>query len=358
MGILKKLGKITNNPYVFTANDTENPYAVKEYMDTGVYALNAILSDGDIFKGIPKGKRITFYGESGVAKSYLTMYVAKAFLEENPKNELIVFETEGATILEMAKSIGLDLERVGVIPVNTVEDFKFDVNKIIEEIKKERENKKPEEYTNYCFLLDSLGMLSTTKEIGDAKAGKDTRDMTRAQQVRAVFRTITLDLSLLNIPMLIVSHSYNSMNMYSPQVVTGGGGILYASDVIVNLTKAKEKEGNERIGSIITLKTLKSRFAREEKKVKLLLLYGKGLYKYSYLLEYGLELGVIKKEGMSYVFPDGQKAMKKKIVKEASTFWNEHNLNALRDAIINDLSLTSFSTEVTDDDIDEMTEEE
>ena len=350
MSVLKQLKKLSE--YAFVGNETNNPYNVKQYLNTGIYALNAIIS-GDLFKGIPLGKRITFYGEASTAKSLLVLQCAKAFLEEKKDREVIIFETEGATLLDMIDSLKIEKGKIGVVPVNTAEELKVVINKLINAIKEENQIGK------YMFILDSLGMLASEKEIEDAKSGKITRDMTRAQIIRSLFRTITLDLALLQIPFLIVSHSYENINNpYSSPVVTGGGGILFASDVILHLSKAKEKEGTKRIGSIITAKTIKSRFVKEDKKVKLLLLYGKGFYPYSYLLDYGIELGIFKKEGMSYIFPDGKKASRKQVNKQPAQFFTKPNLEKLNEAVKNDLLVTQANTDIDFDEIDALEETE
>ena len=346
MGIINQLKKF--NQYAFISNEENNPYLVNDYLDTGIYSLNAILS-GDILKGIPMGKRISFYGEASTAKSLLVLQCAKTFLENDEEREVIVFETEGATILDMLDSLKLDKKKIGIVPVNTAEELKILINQLLKKIKEENK------FGKYMFILDSLGMLASEKEVGDAESGKSTRDMTRAQIIRSLFRTITLDLAMLQIPFLIVSHQYQDIggNPYASPIISGGGGIQFASDVILHLSKAKEKEGTKRVGSLISVKVIKSRFVKEDKKIKLLLLYGKGFYPYSYLLDYGLELGIIKKEGMSYVFPDGKKAARKKINQQPAQFFTKANLEKLNEAIQNDLLVTQSNTDLDFSDIDD-----
>jgi len=348
MSVLKKLKKLSD--FAFIGNDENNPYNVKDYVDTGIYALNAIMT-GDIFKGIPLGKRIAFYGEASTAKSLLVLQCAKAFLESKEDREVIIFETEGATVLDMMDSLKINKGKIGVVPVNTVEELKIILNKLLDTIKQEKQLGK------YMFILDSLGMLASEKEVEDAKAGKSTRDMTKAQIIRSLFRTITLDLALLQIPFLIVSHAYQSLDMYSAPVISGGGGILFGSDIILYLSKAKEKEGSKRIGSIITVKTMKSRFVKEEKKIKLLLLYGKGFYPYSYLLDYGVELGLIQRNGAFYTLPNGKKATRKEINKAPAQYFTKDVLEQLNEKIKQDLSVIEANSDLGFDAVDEIEEE-
>ncbi len=356
--VLKDLIKVSGNDYAFRIDDENNPYIVREWIDTGCYAMNAILSDGDIFKGFGRGKRIAFAGPPGSGKSLLTVFLIRAFLKQNENSYVVAFESEGATIVDMCKTMGIPEDKIVVFPVHTVEDFKSQSAKIMLHIKDEKE-KLSDKAPNYLMVLDSIGMLGTEKERKDAQDGINKADMgLRAKLIKSAFRVLTLDLSMTQTPFISVTHSYGTMEMFSKQVASGGNGLIYASDVIIMLSKAKEKEGKEQIGVILSLNLNKSRYMPEGKKVKLLLLFKKGIYKYSYLLDLGLQYDVIVKEGNSYIFPDGQKGMKKAVLKNGREFFNQANLTELQLAIKSAFEFGKGSDDITEDFADEFIEEE
>ena len=152
------------------------------------------------------------------------------------------------------------------------------------------------------FVLDSLGMLSTSKEVEDTEAGKDTRDMTRAQVVKSIFRVLTLKLGKANVPMIVTNHTYDVVGAYVPMKEMGGGsGLKYAASTIIYLSKSKEKDGKDVIGNIIKCETKKSRFTKENAKIESRLFYDeRGLDKYYGLLELGEKHGVFTRIGNRY----------------------------------------------------------
>jgi KaiC/GvpD/RAD55 family RecA-like ATPase len=328
--ITKSLKKILKGEDVFSMDDEKNPYTITDFIDTGCYILNACIGNGDIFGGMPKGKRVAFAGPSSTGKSLLTAHVAKSYLKEIEGAHLIAFETEGASFFDMMNSIDIDKDRVTIIPTATVEKFKINITKLLKAITEERAKGV---HNEYIFLLDSLGMLATEKETADAIDGKVVGDMTRAKTIRSIFRIISLDLFRLQIPFLLVNHTYETMSMYGGPEMSGGGGVKYAADVIIMLTKAKEKEGTAHIGAILSLNVAKSRFIPENVKGKVFCLFKKGIMKHSYLLEVGLELGIIHKEGISYVL-NGIKKRKNDIMKNPEAYYTPEALEILRQGIM------------------------
>ncbi len=328
------LKKILGSDDVFAMSDDNNPYNVKEYVSTDCYVLNALIGNGDIFGGLPIGKRVAFAGPSSTGKSLITAYVAKNYLKNKPNAKLIAFESEGSTFKEMMESINIDQDRVFISAVRTVEQFRSQITRLLNSIKEDQKKGKKDEY---IILLDSLGNLGSQKENDDALSDNSKADFTRAKTIRSIFRIISLDLSLLEIPLLVVNHSYESMSLYSAPEMSGGQGVKYAADIVIMLTKAKAKEGTEHIGAILTLNINKSRFIPENIKGKVTVMFKKGIYKYSFLLELGLEFGLIKKEGISYVL-GGIKKKKKEIIKNPESFFTEENLQSLRDIILSNWS--------------------
>ena len=333
--IFKKLKKSLKNEYAFSLDDQDNPYAVTKWIDSGCYILNAALSDGDIFKGIPVGKRIIVAGPSGTAKSYFIMYLLKAYIEKQANPYVVFFESEGASTTNMAFDFGIPQDKIAIFPVQSVESFRTQVTTLLDEIAEMRLKEK-DNPPNFIIVLDSLGMLGTEKEYKDAVSGSEKADMTRAKLIRSVFRLITLKLSLTQTTLIMANHTGANIGSMSPLPVMGGGdGVRYSSDVILMLSKAKEKEGTSHIGANISLRVDKSRYQPEGNKVKITLLFQKGLFKYSYLLDLGIEFGIIKKEGNSYVLPDGTKKMRKELIKNADQYFIGTVLDKLQESIYN-----------------------
>ena len=239
-------------------------------------------------------------GESSTGKTFFTISVIKHFLKTHPEAGVAFFESEGAISKDLLKDRGVDTKRVVIIPVVTVQQFRQQALMVADNLLKDK-NHPP-----MLFVLDSLGMLSTTKEIEDSEAGKETRDMTRAQVVKSIFRVLTLKLSKCNIPLIVTNHTYDVVGAYMPTKEMGGGsGLKYAASTIIFLSKSKEKDGKEVIGHIIKCETKKSRFTKESAKISTRLFYDeRGLDPYYGLLELGEKYGVFERKGNRIVVGD------------------------------------------------------
>lgn len=245
---LHKFKKVLDNKYAFTMDEEDNPYKVHEYVGSGCYVLNAALSDGDIWKGIPLGKRIGIAGPSGVAKSLFTLYLVKNFLIRKENSYAFVFESEGSSLLEQSERLGIPKDRVLTIPVNTIEDFMIQSSRIMEQIKAEREaaGKDKSGCPTYIMVLDSLGQLQPQKLHDDALKGEIKADVgLTAKLVRQAFRKITLDLSLTQTPMIVVNHSYACMEE-GTKVKTSNGVLpiefIKVGDFVETMEGPKEVE--------------------------------------------------------------------------------------------------------------------
>lgn len=276
-------------------------------IDTGSYALNALIS-GSIHGGVPNNKVIAFAGESATGKTYFVLGIAKHFLDTHPDAGVIYYDTEAAVTKEMMESRGIDTTRVMIVEPLTIQHFRTHALKLIDAYLAS-DTKPP-----LMMVLDSLGALSTNKEMGDIAEGSDTRDMTRSQLIRGCFRVIRLKLAKAKIPMLVTNHTYAGIGQYAVQQnISGGGGIKYASDDIIMLSKAKDKEGTEVVGVMIRAKTYKSRHSRENQEVIVKLSYATGLDRYFGLRVIAEKGGVIRKDGVRYVLPDGRKIYGKEL---------------------------------------------
>lgn len=296
----KALMKAINNPYLSLASDGESAGSKSTFINTGSYALNAVIS-GSIFGGIPSNKITMIAGEPSTGKTFFSLSIVKHFLEDDLEAIAFYFETEGAISKEMLEERGIDSTRVIIVEVSTAEEFRNNTVQMIDEYLKSAKKDR----TPVLCVLDSMGMLSTEKESADAGEGKNTRDMTRAQVLKSAFRTITLKLSRADIPMIVVNHVYDSMDAYSPKVVSGGKGSQYASSTIISLSKSKavgsdtggKSADKARVGSIISCTASKSRLTIEMSKIKTLLHYQHGLDKYFGLFDMARSAGLLEKEG-------------------------------------------------------------
>ena len=306
---LKEIIKETGNEYAALASEGITAGDVTSYIDTGSYSFNALLS-GSIYGGLP-GNRITaIAGEAATGKTFFALGIIKHFLDKDKNSGVIFFESENAVSKEMIENRGVDSTRVVVVPVSTVQEFRSQSIKILDKyLEQEEDNRQP-----LMFVLDSLGMLSTTKEMEDTAEGKETRDMTRAQIVKSTFRVLTLKLGQANVPLLMTNHTYDVIGSMFPQKEMGGGsGLKYAASTIIYLGKRKEKLGTEIIGNIIHCKIYKSRITKENAKVDVKLTYKHGLDKHYGLLELGEEAGIFKKVSTRFEMPDGSKVFGKQI---------------------------------------------
>ena len=306
---LKEIIKETGNEYAALASEGITAGDVTSFIDTGSYSFNALLS-GSIYGGLP-GNRITaIAGEAATGKTFFALGVIKHFLDKDKNSGVIFFESENAVSKEMIENRGVDSTRVVVVPVSTVQEFRSQSIKILEKYLEQEEDKRQP----LMFVLDSLGMLSTTKEMTDTAEGKETRDMTRSQIVKSTFRVLTLKLGQAGVPLLMTNHTYDVIGSMFPQKEMGGGsGLKYAASTIIYLGKRKEKLGTEIIGNIIHCKIYKSRITKENAKVDVKLTYKHGLDKHYGLLELGEEAGIFKKVSTRFEMPDGSKVFGKQI---------------------------------------------
>ena len=322
MDFLKDIVKEIGGEYTQLASDIDE---TETYVDTGSYIFNALVS-GSIFGGVSGNKITAIAGESSTGKTFFSLAVVKNFLDTNPDGYCLYFDTEAAITKSLVESRGIDTSRLVVVNVVTVEEFRGKALKAVDLYLK-----KPEGERKPCmFVLDSLGMLSTEKEITDALNDKQVRDMTKSQLVKGAFRMITLKLGQANIPMLVTNHTYDVIGAYVPTKEMGGGsGLKYAASTIIYLSKKKEKDGTEVVGNIIKAKTAKSRLSKENKDVEIRLFYDeRGLDRYYGLLELG-EIGGLWKNVAGRYEIDGKKIYAKQILKEPEVYFTPEVMEKL-----------------------------
>lgn len=318
--------KLIENEYAAIAEDGIQAADVSGFIDTGSYSLNALLS-GSIYGGLPSNKITGFAGSSGVGKTFYVLQFIKEFLNTKKKGLVFLFESESAITKKMLQDRGIDVKRTVIIPVETVEEFRTQALKIINNYLKQKE----EDRIPLFFALDSLGNLSTSKEMEDIATGNNKRDMTRAQLLRGAFRTLTLKLGKANVPLICTNHVYGVIGAYVPTNKQGGGeGLIYAASSIIELTKSKDREDDGSIsGAIIKASLTKGRITIENKKVETLLNYKTGLDRYYGLLPLAEKFGIFKKVSTRYEVADGVTAFENKILSEPERYFTKDVLDKI-----------------------------
>jgi len=322
MDFLKDIVKEIGDEYTKLASDISDS---ESFVDTGSLVFNGLVS-GSIFGGV-SSKRITaIAGESSTGKTFFSLAVVKNFLDTNPSAYCLYFDTEASITKSLLESRGIDLDRIVVVNVVTIEEFRSKALKAVDiYLKTNTEDRKP-----CMFVLDSLGMLSTEKEITDALNDKQVRDMTKSQLVKGAFRMLTLKLGQANIPLIVTNHTYDVIGSYVPTKEMGGGsGLKYAASTIIYLTKKKEKDQKEVVGNLIKAKTAKSRLSKENKEVTVRLYFDdRGLDRYYGLLELG-EIGGLWKNVAGRYEINGKKVYAKEIYKNPDQYFTKEVMQAL-----------------------------
>ena len=319
---LSEIVKEIGDDYASLASDIDE---AEDYIDSGSYIFNALIS-GSIYGGFSANKITAIAGESSTGKTFFSLAVVRNFLDSNPDAIVLYFDTESAITRTLLESRNIDTSRVVVLNVVTIEEFRTKALQSVDKYLKVPEDERPP----MMFVLDSLGMLSTEKEITDALADKNVRDMTKSQLIKGAFRMLTLKLGQAKIPLIVTNHTYDVIGSYVPTKEMGGGsGLKYAASTIIYLSKSKEKDGKEIIGNIIKAKTAKSRLSKENQQVEIRLFYDeRGLDKYYGLLELAVEAGIWKQAAGRYEI-DGKKIYGKTILANPEEYFTEEVMQQL-----------------------------
>ncbi len=321
------------------------------FVDTGSYALNAVLS-GSIYGGIADNKVTGFAGESSTGKTFFVLGIVKNFLDKNQDGFVVYYDTEAAVTKDMMESRGIDTTRVVISEQETIQKFRHHAIKIIDSYVAKPENKRPK----MMMVLDSLGMMSTTKELEDSTEGKETRDMTKAQVIKAAFRVLTLKLARAKIPLIITNHVYAAVGAYVPtNEISGGSGFKFAATTIAMLSKKKDREGTDVVGNIVTVKMYKSRLSKENQMVHVRLSYASGLDKYYGLAEIAEEAGVFEKVGNKLKMPDGKTIFEKSLNREPEKYYTQEVLDAIENQVKKKFA---YGSNNLDAELEEVYEEE
>lgn len=324
------------------ADDETSAAELGGWLDTGSYILNAQLS-GSIYGGIPDNKVTGIAGAEATGKTFFALGLGKSFLGVHDNGCIIEFDTEAAVSKSMMKSHGIDPTRVAISEPTSIQDFKTKALKFLQAYEKVD----PKKRVRTLFILDSLGMLPTEKEVEDSTEGTDKRDMTRSPQIRSVFRTLTLKLARLKVPMIVTNHTYDLIGAYVPtKEMSGGGGLKYAASTIVYLSKRKERDGDREItGNIIKVTAAKSRFTKEYTNTEVLLDFKTGLDRYYGLLPIAEKYGIFKKLAKQYEMPDGTKVFEKYIVANPTKYYTPEVLARIEEAVKQEFTFGSTNND-------------
>mgnify|MGYP001444436224 FL=1 len=328
MGFLDNVIKDSGNEFASIVSDGVAAGDTSSFVDTGSYIFNAVVS-GSLFGGIPSNKVTALAGESSTGKTFFALSVVRNFLDNNSNGGVIYFESESALSKDIIESRGIDSKRMVIFPVATIEEFRTQAVRIVDKYMKEpKEDRQP-----LMFVLDSLGMLSTSKEMEDISNDKQVRDMTKSQLIKGAFRVLTLKLGQASIPMLVTNHTYDVIGSYVPMKEMGGGaGLKYAASTIIYLSKSKEKEGTDLVGNIIKCEAKKSRLSKEGAKVATRLFFDdRGLDKYYGLIELGEKYGVFKRVG-NRIAIGGSNVYPKSILSDPTKYFTDEVMAKLEEA--------------------------
>lgn len=338
---MKKSGSIKSSEIL-----TESSFFIaKDVIETDLPILNVAFS-GELDGGLVPGLTI-LAGMSKSFKTLLGLYCLKAYMNKYPDSVCLFYDSEFGVTPEYIKANGIDGERIIHIPVEHVEQLKFDIVKRLDEIKRG---------DKVFIFVDSLGNLASKKEVEDANDEKSVADMSRAKAIRSMLRIITPHLTMKDLPCIIINHVYNTMEMYSKTVIPGGTAVTYAANQIFVITKAQEKDGTELVGYNFTINIEKSRFVREKSKLPFTVTYDDGIQKYSGLLDIALETGFVTKPSNGWyqkVDQDtGEMLGNKCRMKDTqnSQFWNDLlNDQKFKQAVKNKFQLGKTSLTNTDE---------
>jgi RecA/RadA recombinase len=314
MGILDKIKKNS------TIKDTDvlassKFFTKKDMIPTTVPAINVALS-GRLDGGLTPG--ITMWaGPSKHFKTAFSLLMAKSYMDKYEDAALLFYDSEFGTPQSYFDSFGIDTSRVVHTPLTNVEELKFDIMKQLDGV---------ERGDHLIIVIDSIGNLASKKEVDDAMEGKSAADMTRAKQMKSLFRMVTPHLNLKDIPLVVVNHTYMEIGLYPKAIVGGGTGSYYSADNIFILGRQQEKEGTEVIGYNFIINVEKSRYVKEKSKIPVTVYHDGGISRWSGLLDIGLESGHVVKPSngwYSKVDEDGVLEDKKYRIKDTDTkeFW-------------------------------------
>lgn len=290
-------------------------FTQKDMIPTSVPAINIALS-GKLDGGLTPGLTM-WAGPSKHFKTAFSLLMAKSYLDKYEDAALLFYDSEFGTPQSYFDSFGINTDRVLHTPITDIEQLKFDIMQQLTSL--ERDDK-------VIIVVDSIGNLASKKEVEDALEQKSVADMSRAKQVKSLFRMVTPHLTMKDIPMIVVNHTYKEIGMFPKDIVGGGTGSYYSADNIFIIGRQQEKEGQEIVGYNFIINVEKSRYVKEKSKIPISVSFDGGISKWSGLLDIALESGHVVKPSNGWYSrrdEDGVYEDKKYRLKDTDTkdFW-------------------------------------
>jgi RecA/RadA recombinase len=283
MSILDKLKK-SSTIKSSSVLSTSKFFNEKDMIPTSVPIINVALS-GKLDGGLTPGLTM-WAGPSKHFKTCFSLLMAKAYLDKYPDAAMMFYDSEFGTPKKYFETFGIDMDRVLHIPITDVEQLKFDIMKQLESI---------DRGDRVIIVIDSIGNLASKKEVDDALDGKSVADMTRAKQIKSLFRMVTPHLNLKDIPMVVVNHTYMEIGLFPKAIVGGGTGSYYSADNIFIIGRQQEKTGTEVVGYNFIINVEKSRYVKEKSKIPVNVTFEGGISRWSGLLDVAIQGGFVVK---------------------------------------------------------------
>lgn len=317
MALIDKLLKNSSNKMTAPIMDSK-VFGKKDMAQTPVPMVNVALS-GRVDGGLTPGL-LMLAGPSKHFKSAFALLMAASYQKKYDDAVILFYDSEFGTPTSYFESFGIDMDRVVHTPITDVEQLKFDITKQLEGLEKG---------DHVCIVIDSIGNLASKKEVEDALNEKSVADMSRAKQLKSLFRIVTPHLNLKDIPLVAVNHTYKEIGMFPKDIVSGGTGSYYSADAIWIIGRQQEKDGTEIAGYHFVINIEKSRHVREKSKIPITVTFEGGISKWSGLLDIAEKLGYIRKPKVGWyeaVDPEtgevlSEKLMRAKEVNSSSDFW-------------------------------------
>jgi RecA/RadA recombinase len=294
MSLLEKLKKNSTIKETEILNKSKF-FAKKDMIQTSVPMMNVALS-GSLEGGLTPGLTV-FAGPSKHFKTAFSLLLAKAYTDKYPDAVVLFYDSEFGSPQAYFDNFGIDTGRILHTPITDIEQLKFDLMSQINNI---------ERGEHIIIVIDSVGNLASKKEVDDALEGKSVADMTRAKQMKSLFRMVTPHLTIKDIPMVVVNHTYSEIGLFPKQIVSGGTGLYYSADNIFIIGRQQEKEGTEVVGYNFIVNVEKSRFVREKSKIPVEVTFEGGISTWSGLLDVALEGGFVIKPSNGWYSKKGQ----------------------------------------------------
>jgi RecA/RadA recombinase len=301
MSLLEKLKKNSTIKETEVLNKSKF-FSKKDMIQTSVPMMNVALS-GSLDGGLTPGLTV-FAGPSKHFKTAFSLLLAKSYMDKYEDAVVLFYDSEFGSPQSYFDNFGINTDKVLHTPITDIEQLKFDIMSQLNNI---------ERGERVIIVVDSVGNLASKKEVEDALEGKSVADMTRAKQMKSLFRMVTPHLTIKDIPMVVVNHTYAEIGLYPKQIVSGGTGIYYSADNIFIIGRQQEKDGTDVIGYNFVINVEKSRFVKEKSKIPIEVTFEGGISTWSGLLDIAIEAGfVVKPSNGWYSHKDSEKKYRQK----------------------------------------------